>query len=73
MKRYIIERPNTRKSKQKWHEFMNWWILERQEFDPMPTKLRAFKKQYNARDLFSAKLLYKWKQAHNENPIMRKI
>ena len=66
--KYLIELPNTKRTKQDWIKFIRWWEESRQSFDIMPLKLRKFKKRYNTTMRMSAKRLYKWKQRKNENP-----
>jgi len=57
-----IEKINTKRSKKQWIKFMEWWKRERQDFDPMPIKLRKFKKRYNMKHENGRKLLIRHRQ-----------
>jgi len=66
---YRIGKLDTKRSKEKWISFINWWMRERQSFDPRPRKLRKFKKVYNRNAKKGARDLYKFQQSRGLHPI----
>lgn len=53
---------DTRRSKEDWIKFISWWMGGRQSFDPMPKKLRRFKKNYNRALRLGRLRLFKFEQ-----------
>jgi len=50
------------RNKKQWIQLIKWWKKTRQTVDPMPLKLRVFKKRYNANYKNSLKLLIRHRQ-----------